>query len=76
MQLIGPMRTKRPQIKATAEAATALGIDRTTLWRWLNVKVPAERVLDAEKVLKVSREKLRPDLYPTAPAPSPEEMRP
>lgn len=46
--------------------ARALGVSQPTVWHWLNVshRVPAEKVLLAEKLYGVSRHELRPDIYP------------
>jgi len=45
-------------------AAAALGVDRKTVLRWEQGKVliPAERVLEVERVTGISRYELRPDL--------------
>ena len=43
--------------------ARDLGVDKGTVSRW-NRRVPAERVLDVERVTGISRCVLRPDLYP------------
>ncbi|MGA0561725.1 transcriptional regulator [Ancylobacter sp. VNQ12] len=51
----------------------ALGVGQSLISYWLNHSrrgVPAERVLDVERVTGVSRHDLRPDLYP-APSPPP-----
>lgn len=45
--------------------ADALGITRQAIYQW--DKVPAERVLDVERLTGVSRHDLRPDLYPEEP---------
>lgn len=45
--------------------ARALGIYPQAVNKWVKAKrVPAERVLQLEAVSGVSREELRPDLYP------------
>lgn len=49
--------------------AKALGIKHTALYSWN--RVPAERVLDFERITGVSRHVLRPDIF--GPAPSSEE---
>lgn len=41
--------------------ARELGIKHTSLYSWK--RVPAERVLDIERVSGVSRHELRPDLF-------------
>jgi len=49
----------------TLEAlAVQFGTHKTTVMRWEEDRVPAERVLDVERATGVSRHELRPDLYP------------
>ena len=56
--------------KATAKA---LGIDRVTLYRWARKQVPAEKLVEIEKVTGIPRHDLRPDLFVmTTTSPSPE----
>lgn len=40
-----------------------LAVDKTTVMRWEARRVPADRVLDVERVTGIRRERLRPDLY-------------
>jgi len=47
----------------TAPLAAALGIKAPSIYSWR--RVPAERVLDVERITGISRRKLRPDLYPS-----------
>lgn len=70
---------KEPIAKAIAASGSAvrlasgLGITSQAVGQWK--KVPAERVLDVERITGVSRHELRPDLYPppiAAPASSPD----
>lgn len=42
-----------------------LAVDKTTVMRWEARRVPADRVLDVERVTGISRERLRPDLFVT-----------
>ena len=44
-----------------ARIARELGISRAAFWRWK--KVPAEKVVEIERITNIPREKLRPDLY-------------
>lgn len=44
-----------------AALARQLGISRVTLYNWQ--KIPAERVVEIEKLTGISRSRLRPDLY-------------
>jgi len=61
-----------PQIKALlhergitlAAVAVSMNVNKGTLTKWSRHRVPAERVLDFERVTGVSRHIVRPDLYP------------
>lgn len=44
-----------------AEVARGLGVTRAAVTKW--VKVPAERLLDVERITGIPREQLRPDLF-------------
>jgi len=46
------------------ELAGRFGVNKSTVLRWEEERVPAERVLDVERETGVSRHDLRPDLYP------------
>lgn len=46
------------------KAAEALGVRYQAVQKWLKGRVPAERVVPLSEVSGVSREDLRPDLYP------------
>lgn len=46
------------------EVAGAAGVDKSTVTRWLQHRIPAERVLDVERITGVARHELRPDIYP------------
>lgn len=52
--------------------AAAIGTKQQNVWWWLNKKraVPAEFVLPIERATegKVTKEELRPDLYPAEPS--------
>lgn len=69
------MRTKTPfqalsecERKAGSQAALgrALGLSSTAVWKWFQStkRLPAEHVLNAERIYGVSRHDLRPDIYP------------
>ena len=45
--------------------ARLLGVDKATVTRWVQSRVPAERVLEIEKNTGISRTEIRPDLYPS-----------
>lgn len=44
--------------------ADAVGVDKATVTRWAQRRVPAERVIGIERATGISRCDLRPDLYP------------
>ncbi|QAY96680.1 CI repressor [Methylovirgula ligni] len=47
-----------------AKLAEALNVDRSIVSRWIERRVPAERVLEVERATGIHRSKIRPDLYP------------
>lgn len=47
-----------------ASVARALNVNKSAVTRWVRGRVPAEKVLDVERVTGISRSQLRPDLYP------------
>lgn len=47
-----------------AELAQRLGVRPPALCKWERKRVPAERVLEVERITGVPRQELRPDLYP------------
>lgn len=47
------------------ELSRLLDVDKATVTRWAQNRVPAERVLDVERVTDIPRHELRPDIYPT-----------
>lgn len=47
-----------------SELARRLGVKVQSIQQWK--RIPAERVLDVERVTGVPRHELRPDLYPEA----------
>lgn len=63
-----PLRAYRAEKSLTLEAlATIFGVNKTTVMRWEDGQVPAERVIEVERATGVSRQALRPDLYPPEP---------
>jgi DNA-binding transcriptional regulator YdaS (Cro superfamily) len=61
-------RPKSPQVERAIAAAgglgplsKALGITKQAVGAWY--AIPAERVLDVEKLTGIPREKLRPDIF-------------
>lgn len=66
---VKPLRRFRREAALSLETlATSFGVNKTTVLRWEERRVPAERVLDVERVTGVSRHELRPDLYPNSEA--------
>jgi DNA-binding transcriptional regulator YdaS (Cro superfamily) len=60
-----PLRAYRTKAELSLERlAVRFGVNRSTLLRWEEGRVPAERVLDVERETGVSRHDLRPDIYP------------
>ena len=43
--------------------ASAMGVDKGTVTRWGKGRIPAERVIEVERVTGIPRADLRPDLY-------------
>jgi DNA-binding transcriptional regulator YdaS (Cro superfamily) len=52
------------------DLARALSVDKGTVTKWHSGRVPAERVLDVERITGIPRHDLRPDLYPREPSSS------
>ena len=48
--------------------AKAVKVTPQAIGKWKRSRIPAERVLDVERVTGVSRHLLRPDLYPASTA--------
>jgi DNA-binding transcriptional regulator YdaS (Cro superfamily) len=46
-----------------AEAARILGVTRQTVYKWVERRVPAERVSEVEWLTGIPREILRPDIF-------------
>lgn len=63
MRTIPELRQYR-EGKTLDDAAKTLGVNKTTLLRWEDgsVQIPAERVIEVERVTGISRHELRPDL--------------
>ena len=51
------------------DLARAAKVDRATVTRWVNRRVPAERVLQIESLTGISRHEIRPDIYGAKPQP-------
>lgn len=52
------------KVGGMAQLASKLGIARQAIYQWS--RIPAERVVDVERVTGISRTELRPDLYEAA----------
>lgn len=48
---------------ATAEIARAMGVTHAAVRQWRDNGVPADRVLDLERLTGISRHTLRPDVF-------------
>jgi DNA-binding transcriptional regulator YdaS (Cro superfamily) len=46
-----------------AEVASILGVTRQTVYKWVERRVPAERVGEVEWLTGIPREILRPDIF-------------
>ena len=55
--------------RGLAAIAKACDVTPQAVHKWLSNGVPAERVLELERITGISRHELRPDIYPDEPAP-------
>lgn len=46
-----------------AQIARAIEVDKATMTRWMQSRIPAERVAEIERITGVPRGELRPDLW-------------
>jgi hypothetical protein len=53
----------RPFAIANVRLAEALGVDKASITRWAKGRIPAERVIEVERITGIPRADLRPDLY-------------
>lgn len=51
-----------------ADLAREAGVDKATVTRWAQKRVPAERVAEVERITGISRHVLRPDVFGPIPA--------
>lgn len=51
-------------MKSRAELARQMKVSSPSIIQWERGRVPAERVLQIERLTGVSRHELRPDIYP------------
>ena len=62
------LRIYRERSNLTLEQLGALlGVNKSTILRWENGQVPAERVIQIEAATGLPRYEQRPDLYPSPP---------
>lgn len=62
-----PLKSYRQASNLTLkEVGERLGVNKTTVLRWEegSRRIPAERVIDLERLTGAPRHQLRPDLYP------------
>ncbi|EMM0378114.1 helix-turn-helix domain-containing protein [Pluralibacter gergoviae] len=71
-------RNKISMQYSQAEIGRRLGVSQQTVFKWLNIQVPAERVQSLCELLdwKVIPHELRPDLHPTPTSGIPEGVTP
>lgn len=55
---------RRANGKTQKELGELLGVGDAAITKWEKGRVPAERVLEVERVTKIARHRIRPDLYP------------
>ncbi|MEX2451257.1 MAG: Cro/CI family transcriptional regulator [Rhodospirillales bacterium] len=60
--MLSVLESAAHRVGGIGNLADGLGITRQALYQW--TRVPAERVIDIERLTGVSRHELRPDLYP------------
>lgn len=58
---IDPVEEAKEAVGGPGALARELGISKQAVAQW--PRVPAERVLDVERITGVSRHQLRPDIY-------------
>ena len=62
-----PIRAYRAANALTLyDLAQRFGVNKSTVLRWEERKVPAERVVDIERLTGIPRHELRPDLFAEA----------
>ena len=57
-------RYRRANKIRQADLAAQLGVQPPAVSKWEKGRIPAERVLDIERITGIPRHDLRPDLYP------------
>lgn len=64
MDELSPIDRAAAAVGNKSELARRLGVKVQSIQQW--TRIPAERVLDVERVTGIPREELRPDLYRAA----------
>jgi DNA-binding transcriptional regulator YdaS (Cro superfamily) len=62
MQTPDPVKLAAEKAGGIVRLSLALGLSRGAASQWR--RIPAERVIDVERITGIPREILRPDLYP------------
>lgn len=63
--MTSPLSRYRAANGLTLEAvAEGLGVNKSTVLRWEEGSIPAERIIQIEQATGIPRSELRPDLYP------------
>ena len=50
--------------KSQKDLAAQIGVRPSALCKWERGRIPAERVIEVERITGIPRHELRPDLYP------------
>lgn len=58
------VQSLREKSMTLTDFARRMSVNKSTVTRWAQKRIPAERVLDVERATGVGRHLLRPDLYP------------
>lgn len=65
MESSNPIRGYREKERMTlAKFGELFGVNKSTVKRWEDDKIPAERAIEIERITGLPRFLLRPDLYP------------
>ena len=67
MSAPNPLRSYRLRAGLTLQQlGRQIGVHKTTILRWEEGRIPAERMVEIERVTGLPRRKLRPDLFQVA----------
>ena len=56
---------RQPAPLTLEQLGALLGVNKSTVLRWEEGRVPAERIVEVSNITGIPREELRPDLYPS-----------